>query len=199
MRLVEHEQRRLGQQRARKRQPLPLTLGEGGGRARGRLREAGRRKRALGDVVAEPVEARAEDEVLARAQPAPEQRPVSRVGDAGAFRRRELAAFAPVDEHVPCARPQQTRDAAQQRRLAAPVRPEQAERAAGLEHALHAGEHDAAAVRVPDAAQLEARRGHERATSSDTVPKYSRAMTPLTLRNAMSTRERSSGETSCCS
>ena len=83
--------------------------------------------------------------------------------------------------------------------LPLPFGPEQAERATRLEHVVDARDHDPAAVGVPDAAQLEARRGHESATSSATVPRYSRAMVPLTLRNAMSTRERSFGETSCCS
>ena len=45
--------------------------------------------------------------------------------------------------------------------LPLPFGPSSAERAARLEHALDAGEHDAAAVGVPDAAQLQAWRGHE--------------------------------------
>ena len=55
--------------------------------------------------------------------------------------------------------------------LPLPFGPSRPSERPGLEHAVHAREHDAAAVGVPDAAQLEARRGHESATSSDTVPR----------------------------
>ena len=55
--------------------------------------------------------------------------------------------------------------------LPLPFGPEQPERAARLEHAIDTGEHDAAAVGVPDAAQLQPRRGHESATSSETAPR----------------------------
>ena len=94
-----------------------------------------------------------------------------RVRHAGALGGRQLAALAAVDEHAPGARAQQPGDTAQERRLAASVRTEEAERPAGLERVVHAGEHDPSAVGVPDTAELEPRRGHERMTSSDTVPR----------------------------
>ena len=48
VRLVQHEQPRLREQRAGEREPLALALRERGGRPLRRLRETGRRERALG-------------------------------------------------------------------------------------------------------------------------------------------------------
>ena len=101
MRLVQHEQRRRRQQRAREREALALALRERSRGPLGLLARSAAASAVSASLGAEAVEPRAEDEVLARAQPAPEQRAVPRVGDAGALGRCQLAARVPVDEHLP--------------------------------------------------------------------------------------------------
>jgi hypothetical protein len=187
VRLVENQEVRLVQQRPAERQPLQHAARKRTGARVPRIPEA----KALEQhacafaPLGHPVETPVEIEVLERSQLPVDERLVCEVADASA-RNAELELPARG-----CGEPGAE---TQQRRLPRPVRPGDDQEVVGADVELDAAQDPLVAVTL-----LERAGADHNAASASTKAKNTTLMTPLTVKNAASSRRTSLGRTSECS